>query len=66
MMPPKPEERPTMNELAALAKDGGGLECPDCGCRHFRVTKTVQGNGVIVRRRECRNCGKRLTTYEGP
>lgn len=65
-MMPKPEERPTMNDLAALAKEGQGLECPKCGCRHFRVAKTQQGDGVIVRRRECRHCSERLTTYEGP
>lgn len=42
-----------------------GLVCPKCGCRHFRViyTRPVRG-GKIMRRRECRNCGRRLTTYE--
>jgi transcriptional regulator NrdR family protein len=42
-----------------------GLVCPRCGCGHFRViyTRRVQG-GRIVRRRECRNCGRRITTYE--
>jgi hypothetical protein len=65
-MMPKPEERPTMNDLAALAKEGMGLECPECSCRHFRVVRTQQGDGVIVRQRECRHCGKRLRTFEGP
>jgi len=42
-----------------------GLECPRCGCRHFEVIKTSPSrNGYIVRRRECRHCGHRLTTTE--
>jgi len=42
-----------------------GLVCRGCGCRHFRViyTRPVRG-GKIMRRRECRNCGKRITTWE--
>ncbi len=42
-----------------------GLECPRCGCRHFRViyTRSAWG-GRIVRRRECRHCGRRITTSE--
>jgi transcriptional regulator NrdR family protein len=42
-----------------------GLECPRCGCRHFRVvyTRAAQG-GRIMRRRECRHCGRRITTSE--
>ena len=42
-----------------------GIECPKCGCRHFRViyTRAARGNRII-RRRECRHCGRRMTTYE--
>ena len=42
-----------------------GLECPRCGCRHLRVlyTRAATG-GRILRRRECRHCGRRMTTYE--
>ena len=42
-----------------------GLECRRCGCRHFYViyTRRVLG-GKLMRRRECRNCGKRMTTVE--
>ena len=43
-----------------------GIECRRCGCRHFfvRYTRpTIMGR--ILRRRECRNCGARVTTYEG-
>lgn len=46
---------------------GAGLECPKCGCRHFRVLYTRPGGkGNIRRRRECRHCGRRLTTVEKP
>lgn len=42
-----------------------GIECRSCGCKHFRViyTRPVSG-GRLVRRRECRHCGKRMTTWE--
>ena len=42
-----------------------GLECPGCGCRHFSVVYTRPWRpGRIVRRRECRHCGRRMTTIE--
>ena len=42
-----------------------GLECRECGCKHFRViyTRAAYG-GRIMRRRECRHCGTRITTWE--
>jgi len=41
------------------------LECRYCGCRRFRVIYTrAAWGGRIIRRRECRHCGKRLTTWE--
>ena len=44
-----------------------GLVCPACGCRHFYVVYTRRRtSGAIIRRRECRYCGKRLTTVERP
>jgi len=44
-----------------------GLQCPKCGCRHFLVVYTQpKGGGRIMRRRECRHCGRRITTYEQP
>jgi hypothetical protein len=47
-------------ELSAL-----GLACRRCGCRHFYVVYTRRASGGrLVRRRECRNCGQRLTTVE--
>lgn len=43
----------------------GGLVCRSCGCRHFYVVYTRRGlTAIIVRRRECRNCHHRVTTYE--
>ena len=42
-----------------------GLECPRCGCAHFRVLYTRRAlGGRLLRRRECRYCGRRVTTYE--
>ena len=41
-----------------------GLVCPGCGCGHFHVVKVRSANGRIFRRRECRHCGRRLTTVE--
>ena len=45
--------------------DQRGLICRHCGCRHFRVVYTRPAwGGRIMRRRECRYCGKRMTTWE--
>lgn len=42
-----------------------GLVCQSCGCRHFHVVYTRRGaGGRLIRRRECRHCGKRITTWE--
>jgi hypothetical protein len=60
------EERPTAEEMAARAQIvETGLECRNCGCRDFRVvyTRPRPGN-KIMRRRACRHCGKRITTFE--
>jgi len=44
-----------------------GIECPHCGCCDFRVVYTrPRPNGMIMRRRECRNCGWRISTMEHP
>ena len=42
-----------------------GLRCKTCNCGHFYTlyTRRVYGNR-IRRRKECRNCGKRVTTTE--
>ena len=42
-----------------------GIACPGCSCRHFRVLYTRRAlGGRLLRRRECRHCGRRMTTYE--
>ncbi len=42
-----------------------GLVCPSCGCRHFEVLYTrATPDGSIRRRRQCRHCGRRVTTTE--
>jgi len=53
--------------VAPDAVDSGGLICTRCGCRHFRTLYTRPNpRGGVTRRRECRHCGKRLTTIERP
>jgi hypothetical protein len=43
-----------------------GLRCPKCNCPHLWVVYTRKcERGRIRRRRECRNCQHRITTYEG-
>jgi len=42
-----------------------GLVCRTCGCRHFHVLYTRRASrGRLMRRRECRHCGRRVTTSE--
>lgn len=42
--------------------------CPLCGKKQYRVIETrkmYKPEGLMIRRRrECRNCGKLITTYE--
>jgi len=46
-------------------EDDRGLRCRHCGCRHFYVIYTRRAIGErLVRRRECRHCGRRVTTCE--
>jgi len=53
------------NANAQHRDDQRGLICPKCGCKHFYViyTRAARG-GRIMRRRACRHCGRRMTTYE--
>ena len=41
-----------------------GLECRGCGCRHFLTLETRKREKSVMRRRECRHCGRRITTRE--
>jgi len=44
-----------------------GLRCPDCGCGHWETIYTRPSpKGGIWRRRQCRHCGRRVTTVETP
>ena len=46
-------------------KDGRGVVCAKCGCRHFEVRNTEPILGDKIRRyRVCRHCGKVITTIE--
>ena len=54
-----------MNSNETIQKSTRGLECSKCGCQHFFVIYVRAASGHrIMRRRECRHCGKRITTYE--
>ena len=56
---------PQANRRGREATDQKGLVCRYCGCRHFRVIYTRRAyGGRIMRRRECRHCRKRTTTWE--
>jgi len=55
----------TQTTATPSLKQKRGLECPKCGCGHFRVLYTRRAlGGRLLRRRECRYCGRRITTYE--
>ena len=42
-----------------------GLRCWRCGGQRFRVIYTrAAAGGKIIRRRACRKCGTRITTWE--
>jgi len=56
--------RPEVSNVR-LSSDQRGLVCPKCGCKHFYVVYTrPTWGGRIMRRRECRNCGRRIVTSE--
>lgn len=40
------------------------MECPYCGHEDSRVVDTRETSGGIRRRRECKKCQQRFTTYE--
>ena len=52
---------------ADLKQPPRGIVCPKCGCRHFETTNTEPlRDGRIRRRKQCRHCGRKLVTFEGP
>jgi len=40
------------------------MACPSCGCQHLPVAYTRHRGRFIVRARDCRHCGRRITTRE--
>lgn len=55
----------THSDAAAdTGTENRGIECPNCGCHHFRTIQTRAHAAGIYRRRECRYCGRRLSTIE--
>lgn len=55
----------TERKTLPAKEDQKGIACRHCGCQHFHVVYTrPTWGGRIMRRRECRHCGKRLTTWE--
>jgi len=53
------------NKIQQAMNETRGLTCPKCGCSHFEVVYTRSAiGGKIVRRRQCRHCGRRVLTCE--
>ncbi len=55
-----PPNQPPIEPGSPLA----GLECPRCGCKHFWVLNVKRKPRRIIRYRECRHCGRKMTTVE--
>ncbi|MBY0515101.1 MAG: hypothetical protein K2P78_14505 [Gemmataceae bacterium] len=41
-----------------------GFTCPNCACKAKTIKTVRRANGVVSRRRECPQCGKRFSTEE--
>jgi len=57
-------DRPDGGAAEESRPGGTGLECPECGCRHFETIRTEPKPWGILRRKACRHCGRRVTTRE--
>lgn len=56
------KEKPSNGENDEQSR---GLECPRCGCKHLPVFYTRRmSEHRILRKRICRNCGRKVVTYE--
>ncbi|HEY7310748.1 MAG TPA: hypothetical protein VH643_15400 [Gemmataceae bacterium] len=54
-----------MHESPKQPVGHAGLRCWNCGAHRFRVLYTrAAAGGKIIRRRACRKCGTRITTWE--
>lgn len=56
--------RKTLAEYAVDANAATERECPNCGCRDLRLVQSNRAGGEIARTKECRHCGRRITTSE--
>lgn len=67
MSDPKPGRESFVRPARPVLSEKQGLECPGCGCCDLRVIYTRKTfGGRLMRRRECRNCGRRVMTFERP
>lgn len=64
--PVRPEDLPTLAELARGVGQPGGIVCPRCGCRDWRVYYTRQRADAVLRSKVCRHCGMKIITNERP
>lgn len=56
-------ERKSLREMAIEASgESRGVECPRCGCRDFRVDKTMRLATSTHRWKSCRHCGFGVVT----
>ena len=53
-----------LKKLKKFLRKGVAVRCPFCGASDSRVTDSREVEAGIRRRRECRECGRRFTTYE--
>lgn len=54
-----------MSKRETEREEAVGLECPRCGCREFRTTKTMRlRDGTVRRYKQCEYCGRPAVSYE--
>ena len=68
---PSSAEHQRLELLPTLRQGGGRVKCPKCGSEKSKVVDVRRNQDyltskedAICRRRECRDCGARFTTYE--
>jgi transcriptional regulator NrdR family protein len=40
------------------------MQCPSCGSEDLKTVDSRPSDGMIRRRKECKSCGGRFSTYE--
>ena len=54
-----------MSNTPDLTSPPVGITCPTCGCSHLPVVYTRRAPLHRIKRvRQCRNCGRRVVSYE--